>query len=203
MSALSLTEVKGEPRVDTRLLAGELKNQHKAVITLIERYEQRFKRLGKLPFEMEALPSGQRARYALLNEDQCYFLLSLSRNTDHVVDLKMKLVVSFKEARDGRRSNAIEYLPGYHQLHDIVHDLASRSSNERAVHMNFNKLVNKTVGIGSGQRRTIATPTKSAIVVAQSLAIRAMAAANDHHDGYQAAKKALGNFELLLLGRQA
>lgn len=198
--AVELVQLRGEPRVDSRLLAVELRNQHKNVLGMVERYDDKFKRFGKVAFQTEPLPSGQTARFALLNEDQTYFLLSLSRNTDHVVDLKANLVQSFKQARAGIAANEVEYLPGYHELHMTAHQLAAGSDNERFVHMNLNKLVNKTVGIGPRQRQTAAVGTKSAIVVAQAIAARAMNAANDHHDGYEAAKRALGKLEQALIG---
>jgi phage regulator Rha-like protein len=191
MTALALVEKHGESRVDTRTLAQGLRNQHKNVLELIERYKDTFERFGKVAFQTEPLASGQRERYALLNEDQSYFLLSLSRNTDHVVDLKANLVLAFKEARAGQALVAIEYLPGYHELHDKAHELANGSPNERFVHMNLNKLVNKAVGISSGQRSTIPAPVRSLTVVAQTLAARAMAGTKDHHDGYERAKTAL------------
>lgn len=204
MTALTITnDGKGEPRVDSRIVAEHLGNQHKNVIELIERYPEQFERFGIVPFQTEKLPGtgkGRSTRFALLNEDQAFFLLSLSRNTEKVVGLKATLVQAFREARQGQTTGAIEYLPGYHELHDLAHQLANGSANERFVHMNLNKLVNKTVGIASGQRSTLPAPVKSLTVVAQIVASRAMTGAKDHHDGYQKAKTALGTLERALIG---
>lgn len=199
---LTLIEKKGEDRVDTRLLAEQLQNQHRPVVALVDKYQSKFEQFGKVLFEKAPSPgsrTGQSERYALLNEDQCYFLLSLSRNTDHVVDLKANLVRAFKEARTGREAVAIEYLPGYHQLHSKAHELASGSPNERFVHMNLNKLVNKTVGAASGQRSTVPLPVRSMTVVAQTVALNAMENAKDHHDGYEKAKTALNQLSHALI----
>lgn len=49
----------------------------------------------------------------MLNEDQCYFLLSLSRNTDKVVKLKVSLVLAFGEAR---RTGMAKSLTAWQQL---------------------------------------------------------------------------------------
>lgn len=201
MSGVPLIQHKGEARVDSRLLAKLLRNQHKAVMVLVDRYIERFKRFGVVPFEMEkpqGAQGGRPERYVLLNEDQSYFLLSLSRNTDHVVDLKANLVQAFSEARAGNSAGAIEYLPGYHQLHERAHELAAGSANERFVHMNLNKLVNKTVGIAAGQRSTLPPPVRSLTVVVQTLATKAMEGAKDHHDGYENAKRALGQLSQVL-----
>ncbi|MNX87505.1 hypothetical protein D3C86_1194360 [compost metagenome] len=110
------------------------------------------------------------------------------------------MVASFKEARAGRQSNLVEYLPGYHNLHDKMHELSAASSNQRAVHMNINKLVNKTVGIGSGERSSLGVSSKAAVIVAQQIAARALETAEDHHDGYQKAKQALAPLGQALLG---
>lgn len=193
-AALPLVPLDGELRIDSRVLAGELQNQHQSVMELIDRYTDHFTRFGLLPFQTEAVKNegargAKHQRYALLNEDQSYFLLSLSRNTDHVVDLKANLVTAFGEAR--RAGAEVEYLPTYHALHDRVHTLAAESSNVQFVHMNFNKLINKTIGVQSGERHGLPVPRRSLMVVAQAAATHAMEAANDHHDGYQKAKQAM------------
>lgn len=67
---LRIADVRGECRVDSRLLAQHLGNQHKALIQMLSTYKDDFQKLGKVPFQMEALPSGQKEKYALLTEDQ-------------------------------------------------------------------------------------------------------------------------------------
>ena len=190
---IALIEKRGEARADSRLMAQALGNQHKATAQLIERYSAQLKEFGVLPFEMEK-PSGANGgrpeRFYLLNEDQSFFLLTLSRNTPRVVTLKANLVRAFKEARLKAELHT-EYLPGYHQLHDKIHALANGSQNERWAHANLNKLVNKTAGIESGQRGTADVPHKALLIAAQHIASQAMQGARDHHDGYSRAKEAL------------
>ncbi|KRP48711.1 Phage regulatory protein Rha [Pseudomonas libanensis] len=112
MNKIRLTLIKDEPRVDSRLLAEQLQNQHKNSMALIERYSEKFKEFGLLAFETEARPVGQHGggdvRFALLNEDQAFFLLALSRNTDRVVGLKASLIMAFREARYGHASQTLE-----------------------------------------------------------------------------------------------
>ncbi|MDH0901362.1 Rha family transcriptional regulator [Comamonas aquatica] len=187
---VSLLNVGNELRVDSRLLAEKLQNQHKHVYELIEKYFEQFCRFGKVPFETEPLPSGQKAKFALLNEDQSYFLLSLSRNTEHVVELKANLVAAFSKARQPQGPEE-EYLPTYRALHDSVDSLASESKNKKFVHMNFNKLINSTVGVEAGKRHDLPVPRKALMVVAQATAAHALSTAKDHHDGYQLAKTAM------------
>lgn len=183
-----------EPRVDTRILADHLGLQHQNLFEMVKDYKADFEQLGKVRFETGASPgsrTGQKVRFAMLNEDQCYLLLTYSRNTARVRALKVKLVQAFKEAREARRLTEGEYLPAYHQLHDTIHRLAGGSANERFVHMNVNKAINKAVGIDAGQRTVLDFPAKSLVTVAQMVAQRAMESAEDHHDGYRACKKSL------------
>ena len=193
---IALIEKRGEARVDSRLIAQALDNKHKNVRELIERYIKRLEDFGKVPFQTEASASGQTMRFYLLNEDQALFLLTLSRNTERVVELKLRLVKAFGEARRAAELHA-EYLPGYHQLHDQLHLLASGSPNERWVHVNLNKLVNRTAGIEPGQRPHADVPHKALLIAAQHLAAQAMQGAADHHDGYARAKKALEPLALI------
>lgn len=193
--SLALTTTTIEPRVDTRLLARQLANKHKAVMTLIERYADSFKAHGQLAFKKTVgkrkQGGGNAERYALLNEDQAYFLLSLSRNTEIVVALKSKLVTAFGAARRAADIRKAEYLPGHHQLHDALHVLANGSPNERHVHINANKLLNKFAGIDAGQRAYAALPQQALLIVGQLVAANAVQGATDHHDGYQRIKATL------------
>lgn len=192
---LTLTATTTEPRVDTRLLALQLSNRHKAVMTLIERYADSFKAHGQLAFKKTVgkrkQGGGNAERYALLNEDQAYFLLSLSRNTDTVVMLKSKLVQAFGTARRAADLRKTEYLPLHHQLHDALHVLANGSPNERHVHVNVNRLLNKFAGIETGQRAGAALPQQALLIVGQLVASKATQGATDHHDGYQSIKSNL------------
>ncbi|MDR2219764.1 MAG: Rha family transcriptional regulator [Methylobacillus sp.] len=200
MNDIALIESRGEARVDSRTIADQLGIQHKNVRELLTKFSDDFKQFGILPFQTEKLDGsgrGRSERFALLNEDQAYLLLTFTRNTAKVRALKVKLVQAFRQARSGQVITALEYLPGYHELHDRIHELAKDSANEKFVHMNLNKLVNKTVGIESGQR---SKAPLSALAVAQTVAVNAMSEAKGHHDGYEAAKRELGKLQTVLIG---
>nr|WP_255639524.1 Rha family transcriptional regulator [Deinococcus betulae] len=82
-------------------MAAALANQHKNVMSLLSDYRTEFEALGILAFQTEEIAGrGQPAKYALLNENQCHFLLTLVRNTDTVVRLKLGLVQAFARARE-------------------------------------------------------------------------------------------------------
>lgn len=194
-SDLALTTYKQESRVDSRLLASHLGNHHRHVMALIEKYAESFASFGRVLFEKAPSLSsvtGQRERFAMLTEDQAFFLLTLSRNNARVVELKVKLINAFSEARRVADNRYTEYLPTYRQLHEVVHKLACDSANEKFVHMNLNKLVNKTAGVEPGQRAKAGLPQQALLIVAQTVATQAMHGACDHHDGYQLAKNSLG-----------
>ena len=188
---LPLITKKAEARVDSRLLAQHLGNQHENVVQLLRDYRADFEELGILRFETgEITGRGQPAKFALLNEDQAYLLLAYSRNTAKVRALKVKLVLAFREARRAAELTA-EYLPTYHGLHDQLHALAAGSPNERWVHVNINRLVNKVVSAESGERSRLDVPRKAMVIAAQHIATQAMQGAADHHEGYANAKTAL------------
>lgn len=195
--ALVATDV---PRIDTRVLAELLGNTHRPTIALVEKYRTEFEGHGQVLFKKangyRIQGGGKSERYALLNEDQCFFALSLSRNTARVVALKSKLVTAFASARREAAQRQTEYLPEYHHLHDRIKELASGSENERLVHMNVNKLVNKVAGIQAGQRHTVHVAMLTAV---NHVAALAMAGATDHRDGYQRAKDALTTLQSLLV----
>lgn len=195
---------KSEPRIDSRMIAENLGVQHKAVMQLLDRYDGSFKKFGQLPFKKEVgarrQGGGNPERFALMNEDQAFFLLSLSRNTERVVELKARLVQAFREARQARELTNEEYLPTYRLLHDEIAVLAAGASNERFAHINMNRLLNATVGCAPGGRGNLALPAKAMLVTAQVVAITAMQPAVDHRDGYRRAKDALDQLGMLAVG---
>ena len=186
-----LTLVKNERRADTRLLAKHLGNQHKNVFELVKNYNADFEQLGKVTFQTEALPSGQLEKFALLNEDQAYLLLTYSRNSAKVRALKVKMVKAFAEVRRAAEVRQVEYLPAYHQLHDAIKVAANGSPNERFIHMNANKALNQLAGVESGQRAGAGSLQQSILAVGSALAAQALQNATDGHGLHKRIKAAL------------
>ena len=190
-NAIALTAATIEARVDSRLLAARLGIHHHNLFAQVKSHKADFKEFGKVPFQTEALPSGQSEKFALLNEDQAHLLLTYSRNTAKVRALKVQLVKAFAQARRAADMRRMEYLPAFHHLQDAIHTAAAGSVNERVVHINFARLVNKTAGVDTGQRAAAPVPKLALLVVAQLMAAKAIQSAHDHRDGYQRAKAAL------------
>lgn len=196
----------GDPRADTRVLACHLELEHRSVFALVREHRADFEELGVLRFEI-AKPTpgsvgGRPSQFALLCEDQAFLLLTFSRNTPRVRSLKLRLVKAFGEARRRRNLWDDEYLPSYRALHDEITELSQGSINERFVHMNVNKLINKIVGVESGQRATLTLGTHSLLVVAHTTAELAMRGAVDHRDGYARAKGALHRLRAIVVDAQ-
>lgn len=190
-----------ESLVDSRHLALQLGTQHESTFKLLKDHVDDFTAFGKVRFQIGASPTsktGQSERYALLTEDQCYLLLTYSRNTERARQLKIRLVKAFGEARRAAQVRGAEYLPAHHRLHDMISVLARGTENERFVHSNFNRLLNKVAGVESGKRSSASVAQQSMLVVAQLMAAQAIQNASNHRDGYQLAKAAVKPLQSLL-----
>ncbi|MFZ1492453.1 MAG: Rha family transcriptional regulator [Candidatus Competibacter denitrificans] len=102
-NVLPLAVIDGEPRIDSRLIASQLGTEHKNTRELIEQYQADFEEFGVCPFETAKPPKGSNGgrpeKFALLNEDQSYLLLTYCQNTEQARDLKKRLVQAFSECR--------------------------------------------------------------------------------------------------------
>ena len=182
---------KSEPQIDSRIIADFLGVKHQNTFELIKDYTSDFEQFGKLRFKTGPLPSGQNGKFVMLNEDQCFLLLAYSRNSQRVRSLKVKLVKAFSEARRALETMRVEYLPQYHALHEHLHDLAGGTANERFVHMNFNRLINKFAGIEPGSRHRETTIPQSRLIFAQAVVSGVVAGSTSPGEAYARAKDAL------------
>lgn len=201
-SPITLIPSKGEARVDSRVLAEQLGNQHENTFDLIKRYEADFLELGLLRFETGLIKGrGQPEKYALLNEDQSYLLLTYSRNNIKVRALKVNLIKAFREARDRASVTEGQYLPLYHAMHDEVSVLAMRAkalgsdAPERVFHMNANKALNTVMGIASGKRGSLTIEQSLLLTTLQAIYRRhlhnALESGADHREAGRKAKDAV------------
>mgnify|MGYP003403732367 FL=1 len=150
-------------RVDTRTLAPKLDIRHRNIIQNIRSYETEFAELGRVPFQTETLqtPGGtQEVGYALLNEDQAYFLLTLSRNSPLVVKAKLSLVKAFKSARETLEHSTLARLEGkkarrietdsIKKLVEYATQQGSKSASK--YYMSVTKMTYDLLGLEAGQR---------------------------------------------------
>ncbi len=104
MSNLTIHEHNSVLVVDSRLIADSLSIKHKNFLATIEKYKNKIESsFGAIAFKTREFKTKQGnssvERYALLNEEQSTFLMTLSRNTDRVVQCKLELVKAFTKAK--------------------------------------------------------------------------------------------------------
>tara|TARA_R110001583_G_C5653815_1_gene409000 strand:+ start:2850 stop:3527 length:678 start_codon:yes stop_codon:yes gene_type:complete len=198
---IRLQTIKQESLVDSRIIAAHLGNQHKHTLELIRSYQPQLETLGLLRFTaakpQKGSKGGRPETYVLLNEDQCHFLLTLCTNTEQAVALKLKLVKAFKELRESLAAK-VDYLPCYRECHDAVSQLVRQSGSttpEYIHHMNIEKMINRSLGIPSGERKHLPPSMRSAVSIAERLAgnhyLNAIEAGEDHKSAYSGAKSAV------------
>jgi phage regulator Rha-like protein len=98
-TGLALVEIKGKSAFTNSLgVADGCKQNHKTVIGLVRKYKNEFEELGQVAFEKRLNTQGSPTEYALLNEDQATFLITIFRNNDIVLKFKLRLVKEFRRA---------------------------------------------------------------------------------------------------------
>lgn len=178
-------------RVDSRLMALHLGTKHRNTFELLSDHKADFEELGLLRFQTGKVTGGRREKFALLNEDHCYLLLTYSRNSTKVRALKVKLVKAFRNARRAADIRQTEYMPSYHALHDAIKLAADGSPNERFMHINANKALNELAGVQPGQRPTVGQLQQSILAVGAALAAKALTGAPEGCRVHQHIKDAL------------
>ena len=100
---VNLVQTQGQQAFTTSLIIAEGcdNRSHESTIKLIRKYQSSFEQLGQLDFKSDSLTSytgGKLTEYAILNEDQATFLITLFRNTPTVLAFKLNLVKAFRQA---------------------------------------------------------------------------------------------------------
>lgn len=96
--------VNNKPLASSLVIADGMGVSHKSVIQLVRKYLPELRSFGLMEFEMrprlEGKHGGGDVEFALLNEQQATFLISLMRNSDEVVEFKLNLIKEFYKMRD-------------------------------------------------------------------------------------------------------
>jgi phage regulator Rha-like protein len=126
----------GEPRVDSRKLAGPLGIEHRYLFRLLRTHEADFAELGLVRFENAAVKTpgargAKHVRYAMLTEDQAYLLLTYAKNTPEARRLKTHLVVTFRRARDAAEGRLSVDRASWDHALAVVRDEASARERGR------------------------------------------------------------------------
>lgn len=177
-NGVQIAMYKQEPRISHKVIAEALGLKPKNVAELITDYQSDFAEMGVLRFETAKPTSengGRPERIVYLNEDQCYLLLTYSRNTVKVRQAKIQLVKAFRAARDLVQQRKGQYLPMYHHAHDAISNTAKRAleagstTAEGIYHMNYEKLINKVLGVDSGNRDNLSLEQLAFVSQAHSI----------------------------------
>jgi phage regulator Rha-like protein len=194
--ALTAKVKNNEPRIDSRLIASGLGVKHIHLIEQVDKYKVRLITLGVVRFETEKVEAkiGRPARFIYLNENQCYALVTLSKNTERAVDFKFALVSAFSEVREGLAA-VTDYLANYRETHDNLAQLVrlnGSSASESVHHTNLERMINKALEIPTGSRKQLPPAIRSAVAVAEGIANaaykEALITGQDHKTAYKKAK---------------
>jgi phage regulator Rha-like protein len=103
MGQIEISTINETLVVDSRLIAEELGIQHKNLLETIKKYLDRIERKEPVIFKTQMVkrPQGDTYEviYCYLNEYQATLLMTLSRNTEKVLNCKEKLVDAFMKAK--------------------------------------------------------------------------------------------------------
>lgn len=136
-NTLSVTEIDGILVVDSRLIAGRLNIEHRSFIRTLRKFqikiEQRFGavRFKNAPRE-DGNKGGDQPVYALLTEPQATTLMTLSRNTDEVVECKLDLVDAFEKAKAALKQVESTLTAQELRIKDLELQLAVAKANAEA-----------------------------------------------------------------------
>lgn len=93
---IELLQVGTEYRVDSRTVAKGLNIQHEYFMETLVKYQARLEHFGAIRFETGSKENGNtggyQPKYALLNRNQVLFAITLSRNTEEVLDWKEAII---------------------------------------------------------------------------------------------------------------
>ena len=203
---IAINYLSKEIRTDSRDLACLLDHRHRTILENIDKVTSQLGELGPLPFRTEKgspLPQGgfaKETRYAMLNEDQCYFILTLMRNNEKVVAAKLKLVKAFRDARTQLAMRDIARIDGKDTrkretkaISDMIDYAKSKGSkNADKYYVIITSMTNNLLGIKPGERDSLDERTLTDIAALEKIVSNAVSdginAGMDYKDIYKLAK---------------
>lgn len=218
----NLVTLHGKNIVTNSLIIAEgTDNEHRSIIRLIQRYEEKFNRWGKVRFvdlKSENPLGGRPTTVALLNEPQATFLITLLRNTDVVLDFKSELVDQFYKMREIllRHQNA-EWLEIRHagiktnkkMTAAIQQDLIplareqGSTTDDKFFYINYQRAINKAAGINPKSRDELSISQLYEVDKLQDIAtcsIKGLVAKNEPYKKiYSGTKQTLENYAQISL----
>ena len=202
MRDIVFLDQKQIPLVDSRLMASRLDVRHRDMMRdILDKYAADFYDFGSFARNVAKPEGGGRPQaYYLLNENQCYLLLTYIKNTPKARNLKKNLVQAFSDVRQELASLKIERQDGKQvrkletQAISAMVEYAKGQGSKSAemYYANITKMTNSALGIDAGMRDQLDAVTLRKIKMAETMvdiAIRDGLAAEMHYkDIYKNAK---------------
>lgn len=185
--------------------------KHHSITSIIQKYESDFNDFGKVRFQMEPLPSGQKEKIYTLTEEQATLLMTYLRNSDIVRRFKKELVRQFYAMRQfifERQSKGWIQTREQGKLTrkaetDVLSNLVSYAKEQgynhpdNLLYINYTKLENKICGISGRDNATI--EQLSNLTVAENIILHCIQAGileeKHYKEIYQDCKKRLEMFK--------
>ncbi|MFT4088286.1 MAG: Rha family transcriptional regulator [Gordonia sp. (in: high G+C Gram-positive bacteria)] len=106
-----VAHTRGIPTTTSLIIAEHTAVQHKNILSLIREHSADFEEFGTVTFETRvAGQSPNPTKYAILNEDQAYLLITYLRNSQIVRAFKKRLIHAFSALRSPRLGDALDEL---------------------------------------------------------------------------------------------
>jgi len=203
---------KNDVFIDSLTIAEKTENEHESIKRLITTHKSRFLTLGNLPISnREIIGAGRPEQYYELNEQQATFLITLLRNNEKVLNFKLSLVQEFYRMRQILiQRQTTEWLQTRKQgklvrrdetdtiQEFIVYAEKQGSKNANKYYITFTKLVNKAVGLQSGQREQASWKTLAFVSMLEDIICKTVAEemrnSTYYKEVYQICKRKVGQF---------
>jgi len=221
---VNLVEQKGNKIVSSTLIIAKGVNlEHRAVISLINKYKNDLNEFGIMTFEMSKLRQGRPVKFAWLNEEQATFLITLMKNSKIVVSFKKQLTKEFFKLRktlqivivnqknqewiEKRKSGKVSRLTQTDSIKNYVDYAKSQGSeNAEKYYILLTNMENKALFFLEQKypnvRNVLAGHQLETIANADRIVARQLQKCIDekrhYKDGYIMAKKAIESFSELI-----
>ena len=81
--------------------------EHRAVMSLVNKYSSKLNKYRLITFEMSKVKAGRPVKFTWLNEKQATFLITLMKNSDIVVEFKEKLTDEYYRLKETLQTIAV------------------------------------------------------------------------------------------------
>lgn len=148
--------VDAEPFTTADMIADYAEITHRSINHIIATHLKRLEHFGKVRFKITPLPSGQKTKNYLLNEQQATLLITFLKNTSRVANFKEQLVTQFYAMRRQLMEQSVAFEFGKQFSKDLGQAIKDSPHLDEHGHLfaNANKLIYKqALGVATNQLR--------------------------------------------------